>query len=67
MLSDEKIKKFQDLYKNRFNVELSKQEAFEKASKLVQIIEAIYKPTADYENKLQRNDDKHQANSGAGS
>jgi len=43
-LSELKIKQFQELYKNRFNVELSKQEALEKTEKLIRLLELIYKP-----------------------
>jgi len=43
-LSELKIKQFQELYKDRFNVELSKQEALEKSEKLIRLLELIYKP-----------------------
>lgn len=43
-LSELKIKQFQELYKNRFNVELSTKDALEKASQLIRLLEIIYKP-----------------------
>lgn len=45
MLSDEQIKKFQELYKNRFGEEISREVAYEKAIKLIQLVELVYKPT----------------------
>ena len=56
-LSELKIKQFQELYKNRFNVELSKQEALEKTEKLIRLIELIYKPiTKQQLHQLQEKD-----------
>ncbi|MFA5158544.1 MAG: hypothetical protein WC451_05180 [Patescibacteria group bacterium] len=54
MLSDEQIKKFQALYKNRFGKEISREEAYEQGVKLLRLIEIIYKPMTEKEfQKLQ--------------
>ncbi len=54
MLSDEQIKQFQILYKNRFGKEISREEAYERGAKLIQLVELVYKPMtkAEYQ-KLQ--------------
>ncbi len=44
MLSEEQITKFQILYRNRFGKEISREEAYEKGSKLIRLVELIYKP-----------------------
>lgn len=49
MLSDEQIKKFQTLYKNRFGKEISRDEAYEKGVKLLRLVELIYKPMTEAE------------------
>jgi len=55
MLSEEQITKFQKLYKNRFGVEISREEAYEKGVKLIRLVELIYKPiTKDDYQKLQK-------------
>ncbi len=55
MLSDEQIKKFQAIYKNRFGTEISKEEAYEKGVKLVRLMELIYKPMTKNEyNEVQK-------------
>lgn len=43
-LSEEQISQFQRLYKNQFGEEISKEAAAEKGAKLIQLIQAIYKP-----------------------
>jgi len=54
MLSDEQIKQFQILYKNRFGKEISREEAYEQGAKLIRLIELIYKPMTEAEyQKLQ--------------
>ena len=54
MLSDERITKFQTLYKNRFGKEISREEAYEQGVKLVRLVKLIYKPIAEAEfNQLQ--------------
>ena len=44
MLSDKQITKFRDLYKKRFNEEISREEAYEQGVKLIQLVELIYRP-----------------------
>lgn len=44
MLSDEQIKKFQGLYKKQFGEEISREEAYEKGSRLLRLVELIYRP-----------------------
>jgi hypothetical protein len=44
MLSEEQITKFQTLYRNRFGKEISREEAYEKGTKLIRLVELIYKP-----------------------
>ena len=51
MLSDEQIKKFQLLWKNRFGKEISREDVFEKGAKLLRLIELIYKPMTETEYK----------------
>jgi hypothetical protein len=51
MLSDEQIRKFQILYKNRFGKEISREEAYEKGAKLTRLVELIYKPMTEDEYK----------------
>ena len=51
MLSDEQIKQFQILYKNRFGKEISREEAYEKGAKLLRLVELIYKPMTEDEYK----------------
>ena len=55
MLSDEQIRKFQMLYKNRFGKEINREEAYEQGAKLIRLVELIYKPmTEDEYRKLQK-------------
>ena len=49
MLSDEQVTKFQALYKKQFGKEIGKQEALEKGSKLVRMMQLIYKPMTEAE------------------
>jgi len=46
-LSDEKIKEFQELYKEYFGVEISKEDARENGIKLLRLISIIYRPKED--------------------
>ena len=43
-LTDENITSFQALYKQRFGKEINREEAYEKASKLVRLMQIVYKP-----------------------
>lgn len=51
MLSDEQLKTFTTIYKNRFGKDISREEAYEKGVKLIRLVELIYKPMteADYQ------------------
>ncbi len=51
MLSDEQVAQFQVLYKNRFGKEITKEEALEKGSKLIRLMQLIYKPMTEMEYK----------------
>ena len=54
MLSDDQIKQFQSLYKNRFGKKISREEALEQGSKLLRLVELIYHPMTETEyQKLQ--------------
>lgn len=44
MFTNEQIEKFQTIYKNRFGIEISREEAFEKGVQLVRLVKLIYKP-----------------------
>ena len=44
MLSEEKIIEFQRIYKECFGKEISREEAYEKASMLIQLMRLVYKP-----------------------
>jgi hypothetical protein len=52
MLSDEQIIKFQTLYKNRFGKEISREEAIKRGTKLIRLIELIYKPTLKKQDRI---------------
>ncbi|MFA5386307.1 MAG: hypothetical protein WC297_01375 [Candidatus Paceibacterota bacterium] len=54
MLSDEQIKKYQMLHKNRYGTEISREEAYTRGAQLLRLIELIYKPMTEEEfQKLQ--------------
>lgn len=44
MLSDQDIRQFQVLYKNHFGNDISREEAYNKAIRLIKFIEAVCKP-----------------------
>ena len=55
MLTDERIAKFQALYKKHFGIELSKEDAYEKGAKLLRAVQLTYKPITEKEyQELQR-------------
>ncbi len=43
-LTDDAVKKFQEIYCKEFKKELSYQEAYERASKLINLMAIIYRP-----------------------
>lgn len=44
MISKERLDEFKRIYKKEFGEEISDQEALEKATKLLRMVELIYKP-----------------------
>jgi hypothetical protein len=52
MLSDEQIKKFQELWLKRFGKKISREEAYEKGAKLMRLVELTYKPMTQDEYEL---------------
>jgi hypothetical protein len=52
MLSDEQIRKYQEIYKNRFGKEISREEAYEQGIKLIRLIKLTYKPITEKEYDL---------------
>lgn len=44
MLSNKQITRYQTIYKKRFGVEISREEAYEQGIRLFRLIEIIYKP-----------------------
>lgn len=51
MLSDEQITKFQELYKNHFGKDISRNEAYEQGVKLIRLIQFVYKSEIEKEHK----------------
>lgn len=43
-INDKELERFQTIYGEQFGEKLSKQEAFEKAQKLLQLVKLVYKP-----------------------
>ena len=61
MLSDEQVASFQALYKKQFGREITKDEALEKGTQLVRMMQLVYKPMTqeEYEKvKKRRNEQK---------
>lgn len=49
MLSEQSISKFQSLYCVRFGQEISREEALEKGTKLLRMVELVYRPMTETE------------------
>ncbi len=49
MLTEEQVAQFQGLYKKRFSKEINREKAYEQGTKLVRLVELIYKPMTDNE------------------
>lgn len=47
VLSDEKVLEFQNLYKKNFGIEISKEEAYKKGIRLLNLISLVCKPTIE--------------------
>lgn len=61
MITEKALKEFKEIYKKEFNVALSDQDALEKATRLLNLIKAVYKPRTKegYEkNQKQREETK---------
>ncbi len=55
MISEERLNKFKQIYKKRFNKDLSDQKALKKATRLLRLVEIVYKPMTQKEyNVLQK-------------
>ncbi|MCK9320957.1 MAG: hypothetical protein M0P32_03020 [Bacteroidales bacterium] len=59
MLTDEQIKNFQVIYKKSFGKEISREDAYEKGIKLLNLMSAIYKPMSEEEYQITK---KHRRN-----
>ena len=49
MLTDEQITKFQEIYKNHFGEEISREDALDGGIKLVRLMKIIYSPITEKE------------------
>jgi len=49
MLSNQQITKYQTLYKKRFSRTISREKAYEQGTKLIRLIELIYRPMTEEE------------------
>ena len=49
MLSEDQISTYRLLYKNRFGKDISPEEAEEQGTKLIRLLELIYKPMSEAE------------------
>lgn len=55
MISDGQLKKFQKICRDRFGREISREEALESGTKLLRLIELVYRPMTKEEfGKLQK-------------
>lgn len=46
-LSDKQIEEFQEIYKNKFGKDISKQEAYEQGTRLIELIKLVFKRDED--------------------
>lgn len=49
MISKEHLEKFKEIYKKEFGKEISDEDALEQATKLLRLVEIIYKPMTQAE------------------
>ena len=56
VISEEHIEEFQMLYKKHYGVEITKAQALEKGQRLVRLIEAVSRTTADEQGSLKSTD-----------
>jgi hypothetical protein len=52
MISQEDLEKFKAIYKNKFGIDLPDQDALEKATKLLTLVKAVYRPMTKEENDM---------------
>jgi aldehyde:ferredoxin oxidoreductase len=52
LLLDADIRKFQELYKARFGMDISKEEALAKGTQLLRLMELVYKPMTKEESEV---------------
>ena len=52
VLSDDDILKFQDIYREQFGKEISKEDAYEQGIKLLGLMSVVYKPMTENEFSL---------------
>lgn len=52
VLSDDDIRKFQDIYREQFGKEISKEDAYEQGIKLLGLMSVVYKPMTENEFSL---------------
>jgi len=59
MISEKALKEFKTIYKKKFGIELSDQDALESANKLLNLVEIIYKPMTkeEYERVQKRREE----------
>ncbi len=60
MISEESLEKFERTYKKEFGEELSDKDTLEKATKLLRLVEIIYKPMTQEEYEKVQNAGKKQ-------
>jgi hypothetical protein len=53
-LSDENIIEFQNLYKEHFGKDISKEDAYEQGMKLLRLVSIVYRPTTTKESEAQQ-------------
>ncbi|MGB2762136.1 MAG: hypothetical protein WBC21_01190 [Minisyncoccales bacterium] len=59
MISKESLEKFKKIYKKRFGEDISDQVALEKATKLLNLVKAVYRPmTREEYDKVQKRREK---------
>jgi len=49
MLTDKQVSKFQEIYREQFGKEISREDALEKGARLVRLMQIIYQPITEQE------------------
>lgn len=59
MISEKALKEFKAIHKKKFDIELSDQDALESATKLLRLVEIVYKPMTkeEYERVQKRREE----------